>query len=203
MKSLSRICTISSIAAIAGFMLAPGMATGQTRDGSTTTRTSTSPLLVVRSSGSYEGMRSPAPPPVVLNLTSQQIMAILSATGLTLAPGSFVKVTGDNLRGGNNRVSLSLTEAHYVNAQAVWMRGDGMLELGLQAIAANEQYLIDCAVQKGNYSLVGPHGTTKFEGVQNVTALYKAPDAQWLNFVLRNDGTTGWGFTACQVTRLQ
>jgi hypothetical protein len=175
----------------------------QVRDLSPSTRLSI-PVLIARKSGQPANRRVPPPPPPP-SLTLSQLTAVLGTLGLSPVMGKAgVTVSGYQLTALGGRVRLELDRPDYVmfNQVSFALELEGAVGLVVSALAAGEQYIIDCTVKPGHtYQMTGPGVSMTFTGTNHLLALYKASDTGQAVFVIKGDGF--WAFYSCLVSEVQ
>jgi hypothetical protein len=169
-----------------------------------TTSTGSSPrVLVATGSGSPRGSRVKPPVRAVPSYTTAQLQALAATLGLSITTGAgAAKVSPNSLTAAGGRVELNFWEPDMVAPSVVFLRATSYIDLKIRALAAGEQYLIDCTVDGGTqYHMSAGGPSTAYWRQEHLLALYKAVDTVPVFFTIHADSE--WRFFSCQVSKAQ
>ena len=164
--------------------------------------------FVVRASGDDEAPARAVPS--VRSLTAEQAKEILAPLGLALsaAAGPW-KVSAGQPVTDDKRVQLMFTEVQSLGpwGAMIYGRTPGAVMVGVRALNAGEQYLIDCVVSPTHpgYRIKAPGGaTTTVDNTNHVQMIWVAGDPLHATFrIERAFSNDNWFLLGCDVSRLQ
>jgi hypothetical protein len=206
-----RRTTAALLVCIATCSITASTVDAQTRRGTSTPTRSGIPVL--RNSGKAKvDEPDERPTRAARSLSAAQLSQMLGPLGFTLANqlGPW-KLSLNERTAAGGRIRLSFWNVERVKStnDVVRMKGFSRIYITIQALAADEYFLVQCAVSGGDnpnprFWLFGPGDNETMTNGNNVVAVYHSLDTQKaILHVMPVSQGFEWDFSHCEVSQLQ